>query len=42
MSGKQNLDNPMRKVITVSPVELTAEKQAKRPDEAQDKGARNV
>jgi hypothetical protein len=42
MSGKQNLDNLMRKVIKVSPEELTAEKQAKRPAKAQDKGARNV
>jgi len=32
----------MRKVIKVSPEELTAEKQAKRPAKAQDKGARNV
>jgi hypothetical protein len=46
MSGKQNLDNLMRKVTKVSPEELKrrpeAEKQAKRPAKAQDKGARNV
>ena len=42
MSGKQNLDNLMRKVIKVSPEELTTEKHAKRPAKAQDKGARNV
>jgi hypothetical protein len=41
MSGKQNLDNLMRKVIKVSPEELKrrleAEKQAKKPTKAQSK-----
>jgi hypothetical protein len=42
MSGKDNLDNLMRKVIKVSPEELKrrleAERQAKKPAEAQTKG----
>lgn len=44
MSGKQNLDNLMRKVIKVSPEELErrleAEKQAKTAAKTRTKGAK--